>query len=136
TPDVSTRDEIEARIERVINGLLPEMKITSRDGPKATLKNRMAHFHTPGVSIAVINQGRIEWARGFGVKEQGKADPVTVATIFQAGSISKPIFAMAVMRSIPLKGYWTIHPSRGRRFSSELQRPFWINSSKSGTMTS
>ena len=67
---------------------------------RSSLKDRMAHFHTPGVSIAVVNDGRIEWASGFGVKEWGKPDPVTDETIFQAGSISKPIFAMAVMRLV------------------------------------
>jgi len=100
TPDVSNKDEIEARIERVINGLLPETSVTNRYGPRSTLKERMAHFHTPGVSIAVVNNGRIEWGRGFGVKERGKPDPVTDQTIFQAGSISKPIFALAVMRLV------------------------------------
>ena len=60
----------------------------------------MAYFHTPGVSIAVINDGHIEWARGFGVRERGKPEPVTERTLFQAGSISKPIFALAVMRLV------------------------------------
>ncbi len=92
--------EVEARIDRVINGLLPETDVANRYGPKASLKERMAHYHTPGVSIAVVNDGRVEWARGFGVKEWGKPDPVTDETIFQAGSISKPIFAMAVMRLV------------------------------------
>jgi CubicO group peptidase (beta-lactamase class C family) len=100
TPEVSSKDEIEARIDRVINGLLPETKPPDRRGPKVALKDRMVHYHTPGVSIAVVNHGRIEWARGFGVKEWGKPDPVTEETIFQAGSISKPIFAMAVMRLV------------------------------------
>jgi CubicO group peptidase (beta-lactamase class C family) len=92
--------EVEARIDRVINGLLPETDIANRYGPKASLKERMAHYHTPGVSIAVVNDGRVEWARGFGVKEWGQPEPVTDETIFQAGSISKPIFAMAVMRLV------------------------------------
>ncbi|WP_020466346.1 serine hydrolase [Singulisphaera acidiphila] len=100
TPDVSSKDEIESRIDRVISGLLPEGDAPKRFGPKAVLKDRMAHYHTPGVSIAVINRGRIEWARGFGVKEWGKSDPVSEQTIFQAGSISKPVFAMAVMRLV------------------------------------
>jgi CubicO group peptidase (beta-lactamase class C family) len=100
TPGVSSEDEIESRIDRVIGGLLPEGDAPKRFGPKAALKDRMAHYHTPGVSIAVINRGRIEWARGFGVKEWGKPDPVSERTIFQAGSISKPVFAMAVMRLV------------------------------------
>ena len=60
----------------------------------------MAYYHTPGVSIAVVNNYKVEWARGFGVREQGKRDPVTETTLFQAASISKPIFALAVMRLV------------------------------------
>jgi CubicO group peptidase (beta-lactamase class C family) len=57
----------------------------------------MTHYETPGVSVAVIHNGRLEWARGFGVREWGAPDPVTDETLFQAGSISKPVFALAVM---------------------------------------
>ncbi|MCI0698289.1 beta-lactamase family protein [candidate division KSB1 bacterium] len=95
----SAADEsLERRIERVIHGLLPETSLQNQFGPKASLRERMARFHTPGVSIAVVNDYKIEWARGFGVKEWGKSAPVTERTLFQAGSISKPIFALAVMR--------------------------------------
>ncbi len=92
--------EIEDRIDRVINGLLPETEIKERFGDKVTLADRMKYYHSPGVSIAVINDYQIEWARGFGVKEIGKSQPVTKETIFQAGSISKPVFAVAVMRLV------------------------------------
>jgi CubicO group peptidase (beta-lactamase class C family) len=91
-------DAVEKRIERVVNGLLPDSPFQNKFEPKASLKERMAYLHTPGVSIAVVNNYRIEWARGFGVKEWGKLGPVTPETLFQAGSVSKPTFALAVMR--------------------------------------
>jgi CubicO group peptidase (beta-lactamase class C family) len=59
----------------------------------------MDALHVPGVSIAVIHKGRIEWARGFGVTRIGGA-AVTPDTLFQAGSISKPVAAMAVLRLV------------------------------------
>ena len=94
-------EEIERRIERVVNGLLPSTAFRNQNRyGKATLKERMAYYHTPGVSIAVVNNYKVEWARGFGVREQGKSDPVTERTLFQAASISKPIFALAVMRLV------------------------------------
>src|SRR5919106_587769 len=97
-----TPEDVERRIERVVNGLLPSgvFRNENRYGPKATLKERMAHYHTPGVSIAVVNNYKIEWARGFGVREYGKREPVTENTLFQAASISKPMFALAVMRLV------------------------------------
>ena len=91
-------DAVEKRIDRVVNGLLPDSPLRNKFEPKASLKERMAYLHTPGVSIAVVNDYRIEWARGFGVKEWGKSAPVTPETLFQAGSVSKPTFALAVMR--------------------------------------
>jgi CubicO group peptidase (beta-lactamase class C family) len=95
-----TPNEVERRIENVINGLLPETALDNQYGPKGSLTNRMAYYHTPGVSIAVVKDFKIDWARGFGVKEWGKRNPVTETTLFEAGSISKPIFAMAVMRLV------------------------------------
>ena len=59
----------------------------------------MKELNVPGVSIAVIHHGAIEWARGFGVSSIGGA-PVTADTIFQAGSISKPLTAMAALRLV------------------------------------
>jgi CubicO group peptidase (beta-lactamase class C family) len=94
----TSASEIDARIERVVNGLLPATSQRSRWAPPARLADRMARFHTPGISIAVVNEGRIEWARGFGVREAGRHEPVTERTVFQAGSISKPVFALGVVR--------------------------------------
>jgi CubicO group peptidase (beta-lactamase class C family) len=59
----------------------------------------MAADHVPGVSIAVIHNGAIEWAQGFGVAQLGGA-PVTTETLFQAGSISKPVAAMATLHLV------------------------------------
>jgi CubicO group peptidase (beta-lactamase class C family) len=60
----------------------------------------MAALDVPGVSLAVIDSGRVVWARGFGVKAQGTGDSVTAATLFQAQSISKPVAATAMLRLV------------------------------------
>ena len=100
-PTCTTADpEIQKRIERVVQGLLPRTAVTDRYGAPARLSDRMAFFHTPGVSIAVVNGYEIEWACGFGVRENGKPEPVTPETLFQAASISKPIFALAALRLV------------------------------------
>ncbi len=67
---------------------------------RATLAERMEHFKAPGVSVAVINDYELEWARGYGVREVGQPEPVTPDTLFQAGSISKPVAAVAVLRLV------------------------------------
>lgn len=86
----------EQRIARVLAGLRP----ADDSSVRWSLTERMAHYKTPGVSIAVVDGGRIAWARGFGVKEAGGSDPVTPATLFQAASISKPVAALATMRLV------------------------------------
>jgi len=87
---------IESKIERITSNLqfeTPEGTFESRN-----LSDRMRQLHTPGVSIAVINNGEIEWARGFGIADDRTRDSVGVETLFQAGSVSKPTFALGVMR--------------------------------------
>ena len=64
---------------------------------KATLADRMAALHVPGISVAVIHNGRIDWARSYGVAGPD-GSPVTPDTLFQAASISKPLTALVTMR--------------------------------------
>lgn len=84
----------------MVNGLRPSITITGEGPVRWTLADRMAHHKVPGLSVAVIDSGRIVWARGFGVKEAGGTDSVTTETLFQAGSISKPTFAVGLMRLV------------------------------------
>jgi CubicO group peptidase (beta-lactamase class C family) len=96
SPDSSST--VEQRIQRIQDRILsPPILVGEADGP--SLAERMAADRVPGVSIAVINDGEIEWARGFGVDRTGGL-PVTAETLFQAGSISKPVTALAVLRLV------------------------------------
>ncbi len=52
----------------------------------------------PGAEIAVIKDGEILWSRGFGLKNRNRKDPVTDDTVFAAASLSKPVFAYAVLK--------------------------------------
>ena len=88
--------ELEQRIRHIQDAILPAV-LTKGEPPVTTkLADRMAALHVPGVSIAVIHNGKIEWARGFGVTRIG-GPAVTPDTLFQAASISKPVTAMAVL---------------------------------------
>jgi CubicO group peptidase (beta-lactamase class C family) len=53
-----------------------------------------------GVSVALINNFEVVWAKGFGVTETGTNDSVTTETLFQAASISKPVTALAIMKKV------------------------------------
>lgn len=95
--DFQKADPVEQRIKRIENGLLPTIVIKGASSGKMNLAQRMKHYKVPGVSIAVINNFRVEWARGFGVKDKESNAPVTSDTLFQAASISKPVAAMAML---------------------------------------
>src|SRR5580704_2020099 len=90
---------VQQHIEAVTGCLKPQVVIKDDTSPCPTLSERMSQMHVPGVSVAVIRNGAIEWARGFGVKQLGGA-AVGANTIFQAGSISKPLAAMAALHLV------------------------------------
>jgi CubicO group peptidase (beta-lactamase class C family) len=88
---------VEQRIQRFQSALLPPVLVRGEAPAAKSLSDRMAELKVPGVSIAVIDEGRIDWARGFGVTRVG-GPPVSPDTLFQAASISKPVFALAVLK--------------------------------------
>jgi CubicO group peptidase (beta-lactamase class C family) len=92
-------DRAEERLQKVISCLPPPVIVNGEQPSCTTLTQRMTELHVPGVSIAVIHNGSIEWARGFGVTKMG-GSPVTENTLFQAGSISKPVAAMAALHQV------------------------------------
>jgi len=51
----------------------------------------------PGMSVAVIHDYKVAWAKGYGVTEMGGSTPVNPRTLFPAGSISKPVTALAAL---------------------------------------
>ena len=89
---------LERKIMRVERGLLAEQGDPLWE--RMNLTDRMAYYSLPGVSIAVINDFQIEWAKGYGVLEAGKNQPVTSDTIFQTGSTVKPIVAVAALHYV------------------------------------
>ena len=64
-----------------------------------TLNDLMAQFEIPGVSIAVIKDFEIHWAKGYGIADVETGAEVNTETLFQAASISKPVNAMAILKA-------------------------------------
>lgn len=85
------------RRARVLTGLLPA--VVEGDGATATsdLRQRMADLHVPGVALAAVVGGRIDWVAGFGHTGGPSTAQVTADTLFQAGSVSKPVAAMTAV---------------------------------------
>ncbi len=87
-------------IGRVTSTLVSAVQVRGAPVQHHALLERMKRYHTPGVSVAVVDSGRVVWARGFGVKEAGGSDSITPTTVFEAGSISKPVAATATLRLV------------------------------------
>jgi CubicO group peptidase (beta-lactamase class C family) len=93
TPEDTSAAAMMARIEAP--------QVPDRQGfDNLTLKQLMERFRVPGVSIAVIKDFEIHWAKGYGIADVSSSAPVTPDTMFQAASISKPTAAMGVMRLV------------------------------------
>ena len=60
----------------------------------------MRQHHVPGVSIAVVQQGELRWAQGFGVADARTGRVVTAETVFEACSMSKPIVALLAVQLV------------------------------------
>src|SRR6185312_277302 len=84
------------KIKQVESNLVPNIRAEGE--PAYSIKDRMAHYNIQGVSIAVIHNYKIEWAKGYGWADKDKQVPVTAQTLFQAGSISKSLNSVGVLK--------------------------------------
>jgi CubicO group peptidase (beta-lactamase class C family) len=94
----SGQSSVQSRVEHVEKGLLSPVLI--KGDPGRAIQERMKFHKVPGVSIAVINDYKVEWARSYGVKDVETNEPVTAETLFQAASISKPVAAMTALKRV------------------------------------
>lgn len=93
-----SNESTDVRPKRVEQGLLPAVLI--KGDPAWSLAERMKFYKVPGLSVAVIKDFKIDWARAYGVKDIETKEPVTTETLFQAGSISKSVNAMVAMKKV------------------------------------
>ncbi|MCY7299778.1 MAG: serine hydrolase, partial [Ilumatobacteraceae bacterium] len=74
-----------ARQRRVEHGLMAALQIVGRPAERYTLADRMARYAVPGVTIAVVDNGEVAWAAGYGTLGAGRG-AVLPTTLFQAAS--------------------------------------------------
>lgn len=94
---------LDERISRIENGLQSNLQIQYGDSLTIqyyNIEDRMKELSIPGLSIAVMNNGVIEWAKGYGMADSLENRKVTTKTLFQAGSISKPIAATRALQLV------------------------------------
>lgn len=64
------------------------------------IARKMQRARAPGLSAAVVRDGRVTWARGYGFADLARRAPVTTDTLFITASVSKPATAMALMQLV------------------------------------
>ncbi len=63
----------------------------------AVVEKAMRTHNVPGVSVAVVKNGAVSWAKGYGLADTAQGLPVTLEMVFDAASIAKPVTAWAIM---------------------------------------
>lgn len=87
----------------VENGLTKQTIVTDGStGTKATIIDKMRLYKIPGISVAVIHNGNIDWSDGYGIADLQTKDSVTSKTLFQLASIGKVITALAALHLVKL----------------------------------
>lgn len=86
------------RIKEVENNLIPFVPVKDFEG--WNILERMKYYKVPGLSIAVIKDYKIDWAKGYGLADTIQKIPVTTETMFSAGSISKFLMAVAALKMV------------------------------------
>jgi len=87
--------DVQAKIKQFENNLGLWVQIGNQ---QFTLANRMKSNHVNGVSVALIKDYKIEWAKGYGWADSAAKRPVTTHTLFQAGSISKSLNGVGLLK--------------------------------------
>jgi CubicO group peptidase (beta-lactamase class C family) len=92
-----SKSPVEKEIEAIENGLTKAFVRFTESVEKYSIKDRMEYYKIPGLSIAVVIDGKLRWAKGYGIANEITRSSVDENTLFQAASISKPISALAVL---------------------------------------
>jgi serine beta-lactamase-like protein LACTB, mitochondrial len=96
---------------------------------EAAVSKFMASTHVPGISIAVVQNGELEWAAGFGFADLENNVPATEYTLFRLASISKSISATAAMElfergkldlDAPIQKYCPAFPQKSAPITTRL----------------
>ena len=84
-------DQVLQEINAIENGLIKNIQIKGDSLKTFNIQERMNHYNVPGVSITVVQNGKVKWAKGYGFANIETGAKVDANTLFQAGSISKPL---------------------------------------------
>lgn len=91
-----TANDAQTRKQQVEHDMLPRVVFAGEIRP-VSVESRMAMYKTPALSVAVIHNGKLDWSAAWG-QLQADGTGVDCGSLFQAGSIAKPVTLLAAMR--------------------------------------
>ncbi|MBL8271933.1 serine hydrolase domain-containing protein [Steroidobacter sp.] len=97
---VHAADKPDARIRVFESSLRSAVSVEGQADPQWTVQERMAYWKVPGMSIAVIRDGKLAWAKAYGVLQVGAPGKVDTQTMFSVGSVSKVGAAALTLRMV------------------------------------
>ncbi len=95
---VTEESMTKTRIRDVERGLLRAVTLKGQRTERLSLEARMKFYKIPAASIAVMDRNDLEWAKAYGTGDRTDFPLVTPETIFQAGSLGRPVTTVAVLR--------------------------------------
>ena len=114
-----------------------ELPSEKRTQIEAAVAKFMATTHVPGLSVSVVEDGKMEWASGFGFADLENNTPVTEHTLFRLASISKPLSATAAMELVergqldldaPVQKYCPAFPQKSATITTREVMDIWRES--------
>ena len=87
-------------IAQIESAILPRFAIEGETIEAISLAERMKAENVHAITIAVAIDGKLAWARAYGLADKDKNSPATPETLFQAASLSKPVAAMAALKLV------------------------------------
>ena len=70
------------------------------DGKPFTLAERMKQYNVQGLSVAVIDNYQVVWAKGYGYADKKEGRKVTTSTLLEPGSISKSLNGVGTVQPV------------------------------------
>ncbi len=87
--------EIKAQLE---NGIRGQVKFLGEPENFSLITDKMSEYKIPALSLAILNEGKIEWADIYQNADFPEEQKLNCASIFQAASLSKPVTFLAAVR--------------------------------------
>lgn len=96
--ELLSRDD--PRIVDFENAVIARMERADDNAPRHSIEERLDIHGVPGAGVAIIENGGVVWATGYGVKLAGTDDAVDADTVFSVGSVSKVVNAALILRLV------------------------------------